>query len=370
MTQSMSWVLISNRNSRASRPLLRENDDEEDSDEGNDSPRGRQRGDNSRVLGNGPSRRGPTWTRDRDTSRGSSQDRSGRRGNKDYRSEGEQPSAARNGSATSRRDHTTRDSFRAARMPKRGGRKRLRRVRSVRRKIRVSSYCVSRELQTLELLRWLETQSNRRLAQSLHAEGGTIPQGPVGSGSFGVPSRERPGTQDEGHPVPSNAREPSDALEAGSMGKPGSSGRDPRAADASKISQLEWMDSLYIDIIHSTTDLRGGLRKARELDTAAGVVDSDRSFYYDVDEDEGQDRRSGAEDDEDDDSLTHKDVMFFPYGAVVFWGCSEAEVRRHGQEAGRPHHLCGARAGREALAENVSSALLVNVGRCNTGTTC
>lgn len=69
------------------------------------------------------------------------------------------------------------DSFRAARMPKRGGRKRLRRIGSVRRKIRVSSYCVARELNTLKLLRWLESQPNRRLSQNLRAQGAAMPQG-------------------------------------------------------------------------------------------------------------------------------------------------------------------------------------------------
>lgn len=119
----------------------------------------------------------------------------------DYRSEGEQPSTARDGARRlpsyfdydydirrSQRRVSKQDSFRAGRMPKRGGRKRLRRpvIRSIRRKIRVSSYCVARELQTLELLRWLESRPNRRLSQSLRAEGGAVPHGPVGAGT---PSR-------------------------------------------------------------------------------------------------------------------------------------------------------------------------------------
>lgn len=111
---------------------------------------------------------------------------------------------------------------------------------------------------------------------------------------------------------------------------PNATGAGPRRA--SKIAQLEWMDSLYIDIIHSTTDLRGGLRKAREFtrpawDPASG--ESSSPFYYELEDDDDHDTGRGADGDEDDDddSLTHKDIMFFPYGAVVFWGCSEVEVR-------------------------------------------
>lgn len=109
------------------------------------------------------------------------------------------------------------------------------------------------------------------------------------------------------------------------------------------------MDSLYIDVIHSTTDLRGGLRKARDLARPAVLdmtinerqgYDGYGSTYYDERDDDSRDGRRGRDgedgrgeaggrrdEDDDDDELTHKDVMFFPYGAVVFWGCSEAEVR-------------------------------------------
>lgn len=117
------------------------------------------------------------------------------------------------------------------------------------------------------------------------------------------------------------------------------------------------MDSLYINVIHSTTDLQGGLRKARDLARPAGYAGGDgdgggsgdhgeqqqdhdghgRSWYYDDDHSrdsrggrgDGRDGGSqGREEGEDDEDLTHKDVIFFPYGAVVFWGCSEDEVRR------------------------------------------
>ncbi|CAM9787860.1 unnamed protein product, partial [Ectocarpus sp. 4 AP-2014] len=90
----------------------------------------------------------------------------------DYRSEGEQPSTERNGSRRRQRplgEAARQDSFRTNRMPKRGGRKRLRRnldrpaaARRRRIKIRVSSYCVARGLETLELLKWLESQPNRQ----------------------------------------------------------------------------------------------------------------------------------------------------------------------------------------------------------------
>lgn len=112
------------------------------------------------------------------------------------------------------------------------------------------------------------------------------------------------------------------------------------------------MDSLYINVIHSTTDLQGGLRKARDLARPAGYAgaaggdhgeqqqdhdDHGSSWYYDDDNsrdsrggrgDGGDGGSQGREEGEDDEDLTHKDVIFFPYGAVVFWGCSEDEVRR------------------------------------------
>ncbi|CAN0250453.1 unnamed protein product, partial [Ectocarpus sp. 8 AP-2014] len=95
------------------------------------------------------------------------------------------------------------------------------------------------------------------------------------------------------------------------------------------------MDSLYIDVIHSTTDLRGGLRKARELERPAWEADeyADGEDGYGDGYDQEQENVDGTGvggggEDEGDDAVTrHKDIMFFPYGAVVFWGCSEAEEK-------------------------------------------
>lgn len=149
------------------------------------------------------------------------------------------------------------------------------------------------------------------------------------------------------------------------------SGAGARAAGGlpSRIDQLEWMDSLYVDVIHSTTDLRSGLHKARDLERPAGVVESFEEGGWEeechstgVDDDDtgsinvgsvdlefeveddregesgGSDGRWKGEDDKDRDRqleeekdeannvVTHKDIICFPYGAVVFWGCSEVEV--------------------------------------------
>ncbi|CAM9733974.1 unnamed protein product [Ectocarpus sp. 13 AM-2016] len=98
------------------------------------------------------------------------------------------------------------------------------------------------------------------------------------------------------------------------------------------------MDSLYIDVIHSTTDLRGGLRKARELERPAWEADEyadEEDGYRDGYDQEQEDADGtgvgggggGGEDGGDDAVTRHKDIMFFPYGAVVFWGCSEAEEK-------------------------------------------
>lgn len=113
------------------------------------------------------------------------------------------------------------------------------------------------------------------------------------------------------------------------------------------------MDSLYLDVIHSTTDIRGGLRKARDLERSAlgedGYMDGEEGvddFGGITDEERGdsggggrggagaggggktqQEQEGGAGGDGDVDAPRHKDIMFFPYGAVVFWGFSIAEVR-------------------------------------------
>lgn len=119
------------------------------------------------------------------------------------------------------------------------------------------------------------------------------------------------------------------------------------------------MDSLYINVIHSTTDLRGGLRKARDLARSAGDAAAAAAAAGVHDDDGGSSGRrqdsfgrgsggrggrgshkSGGshgreeEEEEEEEGYTHKDIMFFPYGAVVFWGCSEKEVRakRRGME--------------------------------------
>lgn len=225
----------------------------------------------------------------------------------DYRSEGEQPSTGRNGDRRALKDESRQDSFRLSRMPKRGGRKRLRRIRSVRRKIRVSSYCVSRELKTLQLLHWLEKQPNRRLSQSIRAEGGSVPHGPVGTATVTASAEEVAAQR---------------LTVDGDWNRGGRSNR----SEALTINHLEWMDSLYIDVIHSTTDLRGGIRKARALARRSWEdIPLEEEEGEDGDEDgEGEDEGEGEED--DDDVVTHKDVIYFPYGAVVFWGFSEAEV--------------------------------------------
>lgn len=265
----------------------------------------------------------------------------------DYRSEGEQPSTERNGNRRMLSETSKKDSFRAARMPKRGGRKRLRRVRSVRRKIRVSSYCVARGLKTLPLLRWLEMQPNRRLSQRIRAEGGTVPQGPVGAATRTTAAAAAGGeivavAQEERKEEPSRRAV---SMEAPSAVRPA---LDLSPGEvASTIDKLEWMDSLYIDVIHSTTDLRGGIRKARDLARPAwedvaeeggeegGDWGGGSSWGVNADagvEDDGGDgdrrgrERADVDEAENEDAMTHKDVIYFPYGAVVFWGCSEAEV--------------------------------------------
>lgn len=291
----------------------------------------------------------------------------------DYRSEGEQPSTARDGNRHHHHDNPSlsndnrQDSFRAARMPKRGGRNRLRRVRSIRRKIRVSSYCVARGLKTLQLLRWLETQPNRRLSQSLRAQGGAAPRGPVGAvAAPGTVSKDTVAASTESRTRTAMGRiglggglnveesRPGGALAAmygatsANTGALGGGTRGRNSMPATTIDQLEWMDSLYIDVIHSTTDIRGGLRKARDLDRSSledaqsrdrdtgqkrggDGSDGERSYDAGIDDDRGEGqwerRGDGEQDEDDDDVVTHKDVIFFPYGAVVFWGCSEVEVR-------------------------------------------
>lgn len=313
-------------------PLLQENGDI-NSDEGNNSPQDRDSDGSLRLLENGLGRNRGMVRRDCISSRGSSLNGVESRTlecAQDYRSEGDQPSTARDGARMPLGKISKQDSFRAARMPKRGGRRRLRRMQAVRRKIRVSSYCVARELQTLALLRWLETQPNRHLAQSLRAQGGSVPQGPVGSIKTGTsPRAAMPGTRTGAH-----VEDESDVSFATVGAKTPHHGlRGEIGPTSSRIGQLEWMDSLYIDIIHSTTDLQGALRKARELEqpAGAGTGGSDSSPYYYEADDDTRDRRAGGDGgDEDDDVLTHKDIMFFPYGAVVFWGCSETEVRTIG----------------------------------------
>lgn len=295
----------------------------------------------------------------------------------DYRSEGEQPSTERNGSRRPLVEAPRQDSFRTNRMPKRGGRKRLRRnvgraaaVRRRRVKIRVSSYCVARALKTLELLQWLERQPNRQLSQSYLAEGTeAAPRGPVEATGVASASRKADGQELRGG---------SAAGVVGGDGMPidlesaeASHGATAAAAAASPgVDGLEWMDSLYIDVIHSTTDIKGGLRKARDLERPAweedGYVDGEDGEAYgdgygygsgggggdeeggdsvggsggvpwetaadgEMDQDREREREReherGTEDDGADFVTRHKDVVFFPYGAVVFWGCSEAEVQ-------------------------------------------
>ena len=269
---------------------------------------------------------------------------------RDYRSEGEQPSTERNGNRRSLKS-TRQGSFRAARMPKRGGRKRLRRHRPVRRKIRVSSYCVSRGLKTLQLLRWLETLPNRLLSQSIRAHGGSGPRGPISAATRTAAEAAAAGAGAVGAVVGGASARPAAARGGGRSyvercaGTPTATAAAATAAGrregASAPEQLEWMDSLYIDVIHSTTDLRGGLRKARDLERPAweDVVDEEEESGDGGSYDAGavKERRAGRregsgsrgreeEEDDDNDVVTHKDVIYFPYGAVVFWGCSEAEV--------------------------------------------
>ncbi len=265
----------------------------------------------------------------------------------DYRSEGEQPSTERDGSRRPLADAPRQDSFRTNRQPKRGGRKRLRRnmgraAARRRIKIRVSSYCVAKGLHTIELLRWLESQPNRQLSQSLLARGNGAPPGRkaghgLGStrnnstiaGSSDVAAEvESAGASRGGVPAPPLLPPPP----------------PPPPPPKSGVDGLEWMDSLYIDVIHSTTDIKGGLRKARDLERPAWEEDEDivdgedgggyGDGYGDGAHEEGggpweRARADGEAEQEHgaDVATRHKDVVFFPYGAVVFWGCSEAEVR-------------------------------------------
>ncbi|CAM9762808.1 unnamed protein product [Discosporangium mesarthrocarpum] len=175
-------------------------------------------------------------------------------------------------------------------MPKRGGRKRLRRVAPAKRKIRVSVYCVSAELRTLKVLKWLESKPNRRLSLRLRAEGN--------AGMF------------TGHTLPEVA---------GRLGtfRGQEHGATPDVS-AHMMDRFDWMDSLYIDVIHSTTDLESGLHKARDFD---------RSAWDGDDDDEGRGYGYAAPDLSDAENSFQKDVIFFPYGCVVFWGCSEAEEK-------------------------------------------
>ena len=320
----------------------------------------------------------------------------------DYRSEGEQPSTERNGSRRPLADAPRQDSFRTNRMPKRGGRKRLRRnmgraaaVRRRRRvKIRVSSYCVARALRTLELLQWLERQPNRQLSQSYLAEGAAAaPRGPVEAAS-GVPSNSKSEDTQKlrgGSAVDVVGGGVAVDLESAETSyrttTPAATTATTAVASATAASPgvdgLEWMDSLYIDVIHSTTDIKGGLRKARDLERPAweddGYIDGEDGEGYgdgygyesgdggggggeeeeeggdsvggsggipwetaaegEMDQEQERERERergggrelehdhGAEDDGADLVTRHKDVVFFPYGAVVFWGCSEAEVQ-------------------------------------------
>lgn len=266
----------------------------------------------------------------------------------DYRSEGEQPSTERNGSRRRQRplgEAARQDSFRTNRMPKRGGRKRLRRnldrpaaARRRRIKIRVSSYCVARGLETLELLKWLESQPNRQLSIGYLAEGAggaaAAPRGPVGAAA--VAAAAATGAKTGGQEWRGGGDEAADSGGGGTGVDVETAGGPTATAAASPgVDGLEWMDSLYIDVIHSTTDLRGGLRKARELERPAweadGYADGEDGDGDGYDqEQEGVDGTvvggDGGEDEGDDAVTRHKDIMFFPYGAVVFWGCSEAEV--------------------------------------------
>ena len=282
----------------------------------------------------------------------------------DYRSEGEQPSTERNGSRRPLVDAPRQDSFRTNRMPKRGGRKRLRRnmgraaaaARPRRRvKIRVSSYCVARALKTLELLQWLERQPNRQLSQSYLAEGAAaVPVEAIGS--LSSTRKKRDGQELSGGGASSAIGDVAIDVESAEASQ-------GAAAPSLGAEGLEWMDSLYIDVIHSTTDIKGGLRKARDLERPAwegdGYVDGEDGEGYgdgygygsgDGGDEEGggsvgggsggvpwesaaegeidqdQEHERGTEDDGADFVTRHKDVVFFPYGAVVFWGCSEAEV--------------------------------------------
>lgn len=250
----------------------------------------------------------------------------------DYRSEGEQPSTERNG--IRRRHHplgdaARQDSFRTNRMPKRGGRKRLRRnldrpavARRRRIKIRVSSYCVARGLETLELLKWLESQPNRQLSIGYLAEGGEPMVGAATRAAVVAAATAAAGAKTGGQ----EWRGGGEAVDSGGGGTgvdvETAGGPTATAAASPGVDGLEWMDSLYIDVIHSTTDLRGGLRKARELERPAWEADQ----YADGEDGYGDGYDEEQEDEGDDAVTRHKDIMFFPYGAVVFWGCSEAEV--------------------------------------------
>eukprot|EP00752_Nemacystus_decipiens_P006908 g6202.t1 len=304
----------------------------------------------------------------------------------DYRSEGEQPSTERNGSRRPPVDAPRQDSFRTNRMPKRGGRKRLRRnmgraaaARRRRVKIRVSSYCVARSLKTLELLQWLERQPNRQLSQSYLAEGAAAaPRGPV-EATVSSTKKKTDGQDLKGAAAGGDDDDDADDVVGGVDVaidvESADATRGTTAAAPSPFAEgLEWMDSLYIDVIHSTTDIKGGLRKARDLERPAWeedvYVDGEDGDGYgdgygygyrygygsdgggdeeggdsvgggsagiqwetaaegemDRDQEREHEHERGTEDDGADFVTRHKDVVFFPYGAVVFWGCSEAEEK-------------------------------------------
>jgi hypothetical protein len=190
-----------------------------------------------------------------------------------YSSEGEALASSRqrrqleSGNKMSLRQLYRLDSFqhRQNRMPKRGGRRRMRRRETPRKvKARLSAYCISTELHTRRLYAHLQSKDSRRDPMS-----SSLPY----------------------HP-------------------PSSSRHDEEA----------WVDALYLDVIHSSTD----------LDAVPGVPAS--AAFGEAERRESVDRGDGDQAEPDWEAqgdgntlVMHKDVFVYPYGCVIFWGCTLQE---------------------------------------------
>eukprot|EP00611_Tribonema_gayanum_P020028 TRINITY_DN3584_c0_g1_i1.p1 TRINITY_DN3584_c0_g1~~TRINITY_DN3584_c0_g1_i1.p1 ORF type:complete len:483 (-),score=113.73 TRINITY_DN3584_c0_g1_i1:856-2223(-) len=183
---------------------------------------------------------------------------------KGYKSEGGSPSARQ------------RESFplyeSKARMPKRGGRRRIRR-KLISEKGRVSSYCISNELKIEPLLEYLKGKPNRKVPR----------KGVSGNGAV---SREEP--------------------------------------------MVLWADVLYSDVIHSTTDKLLTEEPAEDYATKEGDENAEDS-QAETDRESKYARDREREHERSQHSLlavpSHigKDMFILPYGCIIFWGFTPAE---------------------------------------------